>query len=151
VTPRRLSNNTLVVLPVMKTERGVFVGIEQRDLPAVQSFAGSSGIAAAPAWRLPLTVKHQSDIRPFLATALNRDFHLRAGRSWELGGPYFSTPGVTPEIVYPYVVEAELGAEFDPLLQFTYIGDLADKLDSFHEAHLLIAVCRLIHALGLLP
>ncbi len=151
VLPRRLSNNTLVVLPIVRTERGIFVGIEQRDLPAVQSFDGSSSIAVAPAWRLPLTVQHQADIRPFLAGALKRDFQLHAGRSWELGGPYFPTPGVTPETVYPFVIEAKLGEEFASTLHFTHIGDLANKLDLFQDAHLLIAAYRLIHALAPLP
>jgi SAM-dependent methyltransferase len=151
VSPRRLSNNTLVVLPVARTRRGVFVGVERRDLPAVQAFGGNSGVAVAPAWRLPLTVKHQSDIRPFLEGALDRDFRLDARRSWELGGPYFSTPGVTPEVVYPYAVEAELSEEFDSPLQFVHVGDLANQLDQLQDAHLLIAACRLIHALGHLP
>jgi SAM-dependent methyltransferase len=151
VLPRRLSNNTLVVLPVVRTERGVFVGIEQRDLPAVQSFGGSSSIAAAPAWRLPLTVKHQSEILSFLEGTLDRDFRLRTCRAWELGGPYFPTPGVTPETVYLYVVEAKLDEAFDSTLHFTHINDLTNRLDLFHDAHLLIAACRLVHALGSLP
>lgn len=149
VMPRRLSNNTLTALPVFKTEQGVFAGIEHRDLPAVQSFDGNSTIATVPAWRLPLTVTNQSDLRHFLETALARDFHLHAHQIWELGGPYFSTPGVTPEIVYPYVVEVEPGAGISTALQFTHLGDLAATLDSIHDAHLLIGICRLIHALGL--
>lgn len=148
VSPRHLSNQTLVALPVMRTERGVFVGIERRDLPAVQSFEGGSSIATPPAWRLPLTVKNQSDISPFLESALKRDFQLQAGRSWELGGAYFSTPGVTPEIVYPYVVEAQPAEGVGSTLHFIQIDDLANKLDMFHDAHLLIAAYRLIHALG---
>ncbi|HEX8844605.1 MAG TPA: methyltransferase domain-containing protein [Pyrinomonadaceae bacterium] len=151
VLPRRLSNNTLVVLPVVRTERGVFVGIEHRDLPAVQSFSGSSRIAVAPAWRLPSMIKHQSEIPLFLEGALDRDFRLRAGRMWELGGPYFTTPGVTPEIVYPYVVEAKLSGTVESALHFIKIGDLADKLHLLYDAHLLIAAFRLVHALGPLP
>jgi hypothetical protein len=148
VLPGRLSHNTLVVLPVLRTEAGVFVGIEHRDLPAVQSFSGNSRIAVAPAWRLPSTVKHQSEILPFLEGALARDFRLRAYRAWELGGPYFPTPGVTPESVYPYVVEVKLDDRNDSRLHFINIFDLIDKLELIHDAHLLIAVCRLIHALG---
>ncbi len=151
VLPQRLSSNTLVALPVVQTEGGVFVGIEHRDLPAVQSFSGNSKIAVVPAWRLPSSVKHQSEIPPFLTVALDRDFHLRARRVWELGGPYFPTPGVTPEIVYPYVVEVKSDEAFDSTLQFIHIGELAGKLDLLQDSHLLIAACRLTHALGSMP
>lgn len=151
VLPRRLSHNTLVVLPVVRTAQGVFVGIEHRDLPAVQSFGGNSRIAAAPAWRLPSTLKHQSDIPAFLVRALERDFKLRAGRAGELGGTYFPTPGVTPEIVYPYVVEAKPDEAFDSPLQFIHLGELISQLDLLRDAHLIIASCRLAHALGTLP
>ena len=148
VSPRNLSNNTLVVLPVVQTSEDIFVGIEHRDLPAVQSFSGSSRIAAAPAWRLPLTVTHQMETLPYMKAALERDFHLRAHRAWELGGPYFTTPGVTPEIVYPFVVEVRLNSESNSRLHFIKIEDVAERLDLLHDAHLHIAACRLAHALG---
>ncbi|HVG39214.1 MAG TPA: methyltransferase domain-containing protein [Pyrinomonadaceae bacterium] len=146
VLPRSLSNNTLVVLPVVRTEGGVFVGIEHRDLPAVQSFSGNSGIATAPAWRLPPTVTHQSEIPSFLKGALERDFGLRPYRAWELGGPYFPTPGITPEIVYPYAVEVEPGG--DSKLRFIHVEEISAQFDLLQDAHLLIAAYRLAHALG---
>ena len=151
VSPRRLSRNTLVVLPVLRTGRGVFVGVEQRDLPAVQSFGGSSGIAVAPAWRLPPTLKHQSEIPAFVVEALGRDFSLRARRAWELGGPYFPTPGVTPEIVYPYAVETEPDETFDSSLRLIPVGELTRRLDLIRDAHLLITACRLAHSLAAIP
>jgi len=151
VLPRHLSNNTLVVLPVVLTQQGVFLGIEHRDLPAVQAFSGNSGIAVAPAWRLPSTVTHQSEIPRFLKGALNRDFKLRADRTWELGGPYFPSPGVTPEIVYPYVVEVTPGEMSESTLQFIHIDEITGHLDLLYDAHLLIATCRLAHSLGTLP
>ena len=151
VSPRRLSDSTLVVLPVVRTEQGVLVGIEGRDLPAVQSFSGSSSIAVAPAWRLPLTVKHQSDLLPFLKGALARDWNLRASRAWELGGPYFPTSGVTPEVVYPYVSEVTPVEALDSALRFIHMDEITGKVSLLQDAHLLIAIYRLAHALGVLP
>ncbi|MBV9926146.1 MAG: methyltransferase domain-containing protein [Acidobacteria bacterium] len=148
VCPRHLSNNTAVVLPVVRTEQGVFVGVEHRDLPAVQSFGGSSHIAAAPAWRLPTTVKHLSEIQPFLKEVLGRDFGLRLRRAWELGGAYFPTSGVTPEVVYPFVVEVEADEGLKAKLHFIPLPELTDNLERLRDAHLLIATCRLAHALG---
>ncbi|HZH32574.1 MAG TPA: class I SAM-dependent methyltransferase [Pyrinomonadaceae bacterium] len=151
VQPRRLSNNTLVVLPVIRTTRGVFVGIEQRDLPAVQSFSGNSGIACAPAWRLPSSITHQSEIQPFLREALERDFSLRARQAWELGGTYFTTSGVTPEVVYPFAVEVEASGNLNPAFHFIRLDEMTANLDLARDAHLLIATYRLAHALGVLP
>lgn len=151
VLPGRLSCNTLVALPVARTERGVFVGIEHRDLPAAQSFGGNSRITVAPAWRLPMTVKDQSEIPAFLREALQRDFRLDASRVWELGGPYFPTPGVTPEVVYPYAVEVKLPEANGAAAYFVNLDELAGSLDLLQDAHLIIAVCRLAHALGLMP
>jgi SAM-dependent methyltransferase len=150
VRPEHLSNNTLVVLPVLRTEEGVFVGVEHRDLPAVQSFSGSSGIVVTPAWRLPSAVKHLSEIPHFIEKALERDFNLRARRSWELGGSYFPSSGVTPEVVYPFVTEVEPGKNSDPALQFIPLGELTGKPHLLQDAHLLIAAYRLAHALGVL-
>jgi hypothetical protein len=150
VQPRRLSNNTLVVLPVIRTARGIFVGIEQRDLPAVQSFSGSSKIACAPAWRLPSSITHQSEIQPFLREALERDFNLRARQAWELGGTYFTTSGVTPEVVYPFAVEVEAGRKLNPAFHFIRLDEMAANLALARDAHLLIATYRLAHALGVL-
>jgi Methyltransferase domain len=150
VRPKHLSSNTVVALPVARTERGVFVGVERRDLPAVQSFGGSSLIAAAPAWRLPPTITHLSEISPFLDGALGRDFGLRARRAWELGGAYFPTTGVTPEIVYPFAVEVDAGECAETTLQFIPLAELTANLQLIKDAHLLITTCRLAHALGAL-
>jgi hypothetical protein len=151
VRPKSLSNSTVVVLPVVRTGRGVFVGVEQRDLPAVQSFGGSSLIAAAPAWRLPSTITHLSEAPPYLNEALRRDFNLRGRRAWELGGAYFPTSGVTPEVVYPFAVEVEAGESLPTTtLQFTPLPELIDNSDRIRDAHLLIATYRLAHALQVL-
>lgn len=148
VVPRRLSLSSLVALPVARTADGVFVGIEHRDLPAVQRFTGSSAIAAAPAWRLPATLTHRWELPPFLAAALRRETGLRVRRAWELGGSYLATPGVTPEVVYPFAAEVEIASAADSPLRFVHVDDLAAGLDRLESADLLIAANRLLHALG---
>ena len=147
VRPGRLSDNTLVVLPAFRTAQGVFVGVEHRDLPAAQSFGGSSVMAAAPAWRLPPTVTHLSEIPHFLKAALRRDFNLDAGLVWELGGAYLPTAGVTPEVVYPFVVEVEAGQCPHAGLQFVALSELTGQSGLLRDAHLLVVTHRLAHAL----
>lgn len=150
VRPGRLSDNTLLVLPAFRTAQGVFVGVEHRDLPAAQSFDGSSIMAAAPAWRLPPTVTHLSEIPHFLKGALRRDFNLDAGLVWELGGAYLPTSGVTPEVVYPFVVEVEANQCPRSGLQFVSLNELTAKPGLLRDAHLLVVTHRLAHALGVI-
>ena len=148
VLPRALSLSTVVALPVVKTEGGVFVGVELRDLPAAQAFTGSSRMAAAPAWRLPRTVSHWTELPAFVAEAMRRDFGLRARRVLELGGSYFPTAGVTPETVYPFAAEVEPGAAAESGFHFIELDELRSRIGSVQDGHLLITSYRLMHALG---
>jgi hypothetical protein len=77
------------------------------------------------------------------------DFGVRVSRLWELGGSYFPTPGVTPETVYPFAVEVEASEVLGSRLHFVNLAQLVKRLDLVQDAHLLIAVCRLAHAVGM--
>ena len=145
VVPQKLSIGTVTVVPVVKTQRSTYVGVELRDLPAVQSFGGSSRILTIPSWRLPLSLKSIGELPSFVTAALHRDFRLTVRNTWELGGSYFSSPGVTPEVVYPFVVEVEARDTASSPLHFTDLLDI--NSDQLHDAHLLIATHRLRHAL----
>jgi hypothetical protein len=147
VVPGGLSLSTVVALPVLKTDGGTFIGIEVRELPVVQAFTGSSSIAAAPAWRLPRTIKHWTELPSFLAEVMRRDFQVGVKHVWELGGSYLPSPGVTPEVVYPFVAEVEANDVARSDLHFIEIKDLNNRLDAIQEGHLLITACRLIHSL----
>lgn len=150
VVPRELSRNTIIALPVVQTGEGIFVGLEHRDLPAVQTFTGSSRLAVAPAWRLPRSMKNRMEAGTFLIKAMRRDFGLNVRHAWELGGSYFPTPGVTPEMAHPFAVEIEAADAIHSRLSFIEIAQLAAKLSLVQDAHLLIAAYRLLHALGTL-
>ena len=144
VVPQKLSLSTVTVIPVVKTEHGIFAGLELRDLPAAQSFSGSSRIVTIPSWRLPLFVRNIGELPAFLMAALQRDFALTVRNTWELGGSYFSSPGVTPELVYPFV--AEVDANNIPSSPLHFINCDTLNLPDLHDAHLLIATHRLRHA-----
>ena len=148
VVPQKLSPSTVTAIPVVKTERGTYAGIELRDLPAVQSFAGTSRILTIPSWRVPLSLRNIGELPAFVTTALHRDFGLTVRNTWELGGSYFSSPGVTPEVVYPFVVEIEAHDIPSSPLHFIAIDLLTNNLDHLHDAHLLLSTHRLRHALG---
>ena len=150
VAPREFSKHTATAIPVLKTEQGVFIGLEHRDLPAAQTFTHSARLAVVPAWRIPFAVTHIAELPPFLTQMMRREFSLAIRQIWELGGAYFPTPGVTPEIVYPFAIEVEAQELSNSDLQWASLSDVIAHLDLLKDAHSLIVICRLAHALGLM-
>ena len=148
VVPNNFSKNTVAAIPFFKAEDEIFVGIEYRDLPAVQRFTGNSNIACVPAWRLPKTVLHKFDIEPFLAEKFEKDFNVSVNKFWELGGSFFTSAGITPEVVYPIAVELKSESLSETELKFFSLKTLIEKIDEIQDAHLLILLNRLNHALG---
>jgi SAM-dependent methyltransferase len=150
LVPREASRNTTVALPVVRTPEGIRVGIEHRELPAVQHFTGSASLAVTPAWRLPRTITHSSQVPAFIAERLREEFSVTVRHTWELGGSYHTTPGVTPELVWPFAVEVEADAACDSRLRWLPLEVLIGELDAVQDAHLLVVAWRLAHALGVL-
>ncbi len=149
VVPKSLSKNTVAAIPFIKTENSILVGIELRDLPAPQRFSGSSHLACVPAWRLPFEVEHKFDLEPFLQARFPRDFNVSFKKFWELGGSYFTSAGITPEIVYPSAVELDAQFPGETGLKFFHLTDLLEISERVQDAHLLILLNRLGHALGI--
>ena len=150
VVPKNLSKNTVAALPFFKTETDVLVGIEFRDLPAPQSFTGNSRLACVPAWRLPRSIEHKFDLVPFVCEKFAKDFNVSINKTWELGGSFFTSAGITPEVVYPLAVELDAkNLSITDLLLFN-IKDLIENCDDIQDAHLLILLNRMAHALGIL-
>ena len=79
---------------------------------------------------------------------MQRDFGLFILDTWELGGSYFCSPGVTPEVVYPFVVEVDSQNIASTSLTFVNFDDLRRNLEQIMDPHLLIAMYRLSHAIG---
>ncbi len=148
VVPKNLSKNTVAAIPFFKTAEQIFVGVESRDLPAPQTFTGNSNIICVPAWRASGEIEHKFDLETFLSEKFPKDFNVEINKSWELGGSYFPTPGVTPEIVYPFAVELKAENLHQTNLSFFRIEELLENLDKIRDAHLLILANRLGHALG---
>lgn len=147
VVPKNLSKNTVTAIPFFKANDEILVGIEYRDLPAVQRFTGSSTLICVPAWRLPKTVSHKFEIEPFLIEKFAEDFGVKTNKLWELGGSFFTSAGITPEIIYPMAVELKAESLEATDLKFFNLKTLIEKIDEIQDAHLLISLNRLAHAL----
>lgn len=148
VVPNNFSKNTVAAIPFFKANDEIFVGIEYRDLPAVQRFTGNSNLPSVPAWRLPKSISHKFDIEPFLAEKFEKDFNVLINKMWELGGSFFTSAGITPEVVYPIAVELKSESLSETELKFLSLKNLLSKIDEIQDAHLLITLNRLAHALG---
>jgi SAM-dependent methyltransferase len=141
VVPREQSTNTAVALPLLFSQAGVMVGLEIRSLPVPQIHEGNATILTAPAWRLERYITTLAGAKEFLASQLG------SHRITPLGAAYFASAGITPERVHPFVVAIERGAADLPYA-FVPLEDLKARIFSLRDGHLLIAACRLIHALG---
>jgi hypothetical protein len=149
VVPRNLSKNTVAAVPFIKTADSILVGVEFRDLPAPQRFSGTSELACVPAWRLPFETAHKFDLAPFLREKFPADFNISIGKMWELGGSYFTSAGITPEIVYPTAIEFDAQSSGETALKFFHLKYLLEISEQIQDAHLLILLNRLGHALGI--
>jgi len=109
VSPSRLSLLTVATLPMSYHQGEWWAGLDCEDLPAVQAFAGNSQHWLAPAWRLPSSVHRQNTMREWVNQRLRDEYNSTALDWAPLGGPYFPSPGLTPELVYPYAVRVDSG------------------------------------------
>ncbi len=151
--PRTYSLSTVSLVPVAKLGEEIVVGVERRDLPAVQlqTEAKRSGLITCPAWRLPKTITTRSDAEEEVSRNLLGHFGVRALRVLPLGGKYYPSIGATPEVVYPMLAEVDAASLPHSALAFVRLSQLLSERDRIEDAHLLIALCRLAHALGVSP
>ena len=146
VYPSTVSSNTLVTLPVFRMEGQIYVGLEVQSLPVPQIHTGNSTIITVPAKRLPKKVCNIHDLEEYI-----NDMKIgkaKVERYSKLGEKYFPSVGVTTEQVYPYLVCLD---HADKSLRWVSLSDLYQNMDKIEDAHLLICLCRLIHATDFLP
>lgn len=150
VVPKNFSKNTVAAIPFVKIENSILVGIEFRDLPAPQRFLGNSNLSCVPAWRVPFELEHKFDLENFLHEKFPKDFKSSFRKFWELGGSYFTSAGITPEIVYPAAIELDAENLTETDLKFFHLNGLLENAEKIQDAHFLILLNRLGHALGFL-
>lgn len=147
--PRPTSTNTVSALPVLRAAGELYVGLELRELPAVQAFTGRSRFVANPAWRLPRSVENLEQASAFLIQQLELCFGARVLRMFPLGGKYYPATGASPEVVYPLAVEVDAQSVRCASLSFVPLRALWQRRSQLEDGHLLITMWRLAHALGI--
>jgi hypothetical protein len=150
VLPRDLSFNTVAVAPLRRHGGEVWIGVDDDDLPAAQSFSGVSQLAVAPAWRLPRDVASLTPARSWVVGRLEREYGALAGSVWELGGRYHPSAGLTPEVVHPLAIEISDESRGARSLLWLRLREAVRHASELRDGHLLILAVRAAHALGLL-
>ncbi len=150
VVPTTLSLNTVVTAIVARSGGELWLAVDDDDLPAAQGFCGNSELFVAPAWRLPKNLERMSPAHEWVRERLRHDYGVETGGLWNLGGPYYPSLGLTPEIVHPRIVEARSMNSGLRALSWIPLAEAVAKRDSFKDGHLRIVLLRAAHALGLL-
>lgn len=140
VEPGKLSCQTVVALPMIYQNDQWWVGLDLDDLPAAQAFSGNSCLWVAPAWRLPHEVTRQNQMRQWIGERLLSQMAVTAVEWAPLGGPYFPSPGLTPELVYPLAVRVEVQPHSS--LKFFPLAEIMDRWEDFRDGHLRCALLR---------
>jgi SAM-dependent methyltransferase len=157
VVPRTRSATSVATAPLARIDGVLCLGIDDDDLPAAQCFHGNSEILVAPAWRLPSEVlAERAPIRAAQAFVRERfrvEHGLRVRELVELGGRYFPSAGVTPEVVHPWLVVIdgrEPGVIPQRRLRFVPLAEVAVRAHELLDGHLRIVALRAASTLGLL-
>jgi hypothetical protein len=135
---------------IARHEGNILLGIDEDDLAAAQCFSGNSNIVVAPAWRIPLAVRSTAAAHAWIAERLSNEYGVESGRTWELGGSYYPSAGMSPELVYPIAVEVLRVANAPRSLIFVSLAELVARRTELQDGHLRIVVLRAAHAMGVL-
>lgn len=149
VLPRTRSINTIAVALLSRQDGEVCIGLDDDDLPAAQSFTGNSNIIVTPAWRLPVAARTRRAARDWVDQRLRHEYGVRAANWFELGGRYHPSPGVTPERVYPFAIEAVSERTGERKLTWVPLAEVIACAAQLRDGHLRIVAFRAAHALGL--
>ncbi len=93
--------------------------------------------------------------RDWIRARLAETHGVACGEMWELGGRYHPSPGVTPEVVYPFAIHVtrtcrEGGESVPRPLTWVLLRDALGRLEDLADGHLRLVALRAAHALGLL-
>lgn len=149
VLPKTTSSAVISTLPVVRKGERILVGLEHRQLPGIQSEEGTSDLITAPAFRLPRSKTSLDQAKAYAIEKAQAIYNLKVKRAIELGGHYQPTKGLSPESVYPVLLEIE-NQEGSSDLRWVDLKDLLEHRSLIKDGHLMISVLRASHALGLL-
>lgn len=141
VYPTNVSSNTLITLPAFQKDGQIYLGLEIQSLPVPQLHSRNSIIITAPAMRLSKQIQSIYNLEQHIAKLQIGKASIKSYS--KLGEKFFPSVGVTTEQVYPYLVCLD---QLDNSLKWVSLSELFLNINKIEDAHLLICLCRLIHA-----
>jgi hypothetical protein len=147
-----LSHQTAAFLPVAKVKKAdgteeIVVGLELRDLPGPQLVGHTSLLATVPSIRIPLDVNSMHAAQQFTVQKFQELFEVTVSGCRRLGGKYFKSPGVTPDIEYPMVVEVDLSRSKTDALRWFPLREIANHIDELRCGQAITLLWRAAHML----
>jgi ubiquinone/menaquinone biosynthesis C-methylase UbiE len=142
VVPDKTSLNTVVTLPVYSCHGKIYLGIESRFLPVPQIQEGNSFILTAPAYRMPKNITSVTKLEKYISALSIGDSTVEGFT--KLGEKYLPCPGMTPEQVYPYIVNLSQPTKS---LHWIPLDELFKERHRIRDGHLLLAIFRVLHAI----
>jgi hypothetical protein len=147
-----LSHQTAAFLPVAKVKKAdgteeIVVGLELRDLPGPQLVGHTSLLATVPSIRIPLDVNSMHAAQHFTVQKFQELFGVTVSQSKRLGGKYFKSPGITPDIEYPMVVEVDLSRSKTDTLRWVRLHEIVDHIDELRCGRAITLLWRAAHML----
>ncbi len=148
VVPKKLSTNTIICALIARIGEVLCIGVDDDDLPASQCFVGNSELLVAPAWRIPKEIVSMEKAREWVRAQLRQEYALTMGETWELGGAYYPSAGMSPEVAFPIAIEVIRQGAGGRWIHWVPLREIGPNLDAFADGHLRIAALRAAHALG---
>lgn len=138
-----ISTNSVMVAPIVKDAATgeIMLGVKVHGFPAVQAQEGQARLLTIPGFRLPSSVRTLDQAGAFISG------RFPGAQVQALGESYFPSMGILPNRVFPYLVTGDIGAS--PHCRFVPLRGLFSRLEELKDAHLILSVCRSVHALGL--
>jgi ubiquinone/menaquinone biosynthesis C-methylase UbiE len=150
VEPSRHSVNTIACALLARKGGEVFLGVVDDDLPAAQCFVGNSQLLVAPAWRIPRDVASETSALGWVLRRLTEVYGVTVGRAFGLGGRYYPSAGMSPEVVHPVAIEVLADGPGGEPIHWVTLASVAHHRGALLDGHLRIVAFRAAHALGLL-
>lgn len=147
--PRTRLPETFSVVPYLCSQDEIYVGLETKLLPALETRGRSGRFATIPAWRLSKKSTTWIEAGEELDRRMIEDFGLRAKSKTPLGEGYFPSIANNPERVTPFAVEVD-ASRLPKDLTFVSLRTLLQEVDKIPDLHTQIGVYRFAHALDLL-
>ncbi|RIL12221.1 MAG: hypothetical protein DCC75_00850 [Proteobacteria bacterium] len=143
--------NSVSILPVLKRREPdgrerIYVGLELYDFPAVQERTGSSAMFTIPTLHLPAKIPGASGEKEFAKDYL-KSIGIETLQVATHGGSYFTSPGVTPELIQPLIAEVNGGSSRFDSLCWIPLEELRPHIHKLHCAQAITSLYRAAHAL----